>query len=78
MNKQQFIDICKASGYCSKAVAKEYAKDKEHFTEDDFREVFLLNVKRQYMKNRIFDRRYQDYQGARSTKHFSNIGANGA
>lgn len=40
MTKDEFIKNASSLGYCTKEQAKEYCKDKDELTEDDYIRVF--------------------------------------
>ena len=67
MTKDEFIQTCSDCGYCSKAAARRYAKDKEEFTEEDFEEVFRVAQRMETVKKDL-SRKFTDYDGTRSTK----------
>lgn len=51
MTRREFIDTCVRCSYASRKTATEYARDKEVLTEEDFREVFLINERKNDVKN---------------------------
>ncbi len=72
MTKKEFIEQCSSLGYCSKAVAKQYAGAREQFTDNDFIEVFRFAEKRHAMEHgdsphgkRVLE------NGGRTTKQFT-------
>ena len=36
MNREEFIETCVRTGYCSRKIAREYAGDRDDFNEEDF------------------------------------------
>ena len=67
MNKDEFIQTCSDCGYCSKVVARKYAKDRDEFTEEDFEEVFRVAQRMEAAKKDLGGK-FTDYDGTRSTK----------
>lgn len=62
--KDEFIKLCKLSGYCTTKVAKKYCEDKDVLSEKDFEEVYRIS------ENFIHNSPYvREYQGAKSSKH---------
>lgn len=65
MTREEFLTTCYKVGYCSPMQAKEYAGERQEFTENDFIEVYrkysnfgkarsITQVKaRQYMASRF-------------------------
>ena len=67
MTKDEFIQMCSDCGYCSKTVARAYAKDRDEFTEEDFEEAFRVAQHREAVKKDL-GKRFTKYDGSRSTK----------
>lgn len=40
MTREEFLAACYSMGYCSPIQAREYAQDRQEFTDDDFIEVY--------------------------------------
>lgn len=40
MDKETFVKACASCGYCSRMIAREYAGDREEFTNADFEEAY--------------------------------------
>lgn len=70
MNKDEFIKICRESGYARKAVAEEYCKGKDAFTEDDFLEVWRINQRKLDVKNGALDDRMRHLLDNKTTKRY--------
>ena len=72
MTREEFLTTCYQLGYCSPIQAKEYAGDRQEFTDDDFIKVHrkysnfgkarsMTQVKaRQYMSSRFAKNDEQD------------------
>lgn len=70
MTRDEFLIACFSSGYCSLAQAKEYAGDRQEFTDDDFIEVHRKAEAEHYRSTG--DRMLGD--GAYTTKRYYHDG----
>jgi hypothetical protein len=68
MDREEFITLCSTSGYSSVKTATEYAKDKDVLSENDIIEVYRINERKIYLKNKINDPKFRDYMGVKTTK----------
>lgn len=72
MTKAEFIEQSASLGYCTKAIAKKYAGERDSFAEDDFVEVFRFAERRYAIEHDALPhgKRYLE-NGGRTTKQYT-------
>lgn len=69
MNREQFLNAVRASGYAQIKTAKKYAENKDTFTEDDFIEVY--RIEQDFCEKKSANSRFRISVNGSSTKRYA-------